>query len=301
MVGLVHCSAEKNIRQMDFYSDPNAGKQQDWNKQGVADLKRKLITANHILHHHGVVDAYGHVSARHPADPRIYIMAGYLAPALVTRSDDLIEYWVETSDPVNPNAKKGYAERFIHGEMFRMWPEVNCVVHSHAESVLPYVAAPGVPLIPVFHMAGFLGSKAPVFDIADVYQPGEQQDMLVRNARLGNALASHFSNSPTFAKPPPLDHNVVLMRRHGYTTHGYDIETAVYRGIYTKINAAAQTNTAIIHGSVFSGQSGGDGGFEPMSDDMVEGCKKMNVATMDKPWKLWVAEVENLGLYVNQG
>ena len=119
-------------------------------------LRRKLITANHILHHHGVVDAYGHVSVRHPGESGTYIMCGYMAPALVTYPDDLIEYRVEDSSPVNPGAKKGYSERFIHGEMYRRFPGVNCVVHSHSEAVLPYVAS-GVPLKPVFHMAGFLG------------------------------------------------------------------------------------------------------------------------------------------------
>jgi ribulose-5-phosphate 4-epimerase/fuculose-1-phosphate aldolase len=120
-------------------------------------LKRNLITANHILHYHGIVDAYGHISIRHPQNAEIYIMCGYMAPALVRSSDDLIEYWIKDSSTVDPNAKKGYSERFIHGEMFRMYPEVNCVVHSHAEDVLPYVAAAEIPMVPIFHMAGFLG------------------------------------------------------------------------------------------------------------------------------------------------
>jgi ribulose-5-phosphate 4-epimerase/fuculose-1-phosphate aldolase len=103
-----------------------------------------------------VVDAYGHISIRNPTNPEIYLICGYTAPALVTSSDDLIEYWVKDSSTVDPNAKKGYSERFIHGEIFRMFPGVNCVVHSHAQAVLPYVTS-GVPLLPVFHMAGFLG------------------------------------------------------------------------------------------------------------------------------------------------
>ena len=83
-------------------------------------------------------------------------MCGYMAPGLVSSADDLIEYRVSDSSAVDPNAKKGYSERFIHGEMFRLYKDVNAVVHSHAEEVLPYVTS-GVPLLPVFHMAGFLG------------------------------------------------------------------------------------------------------------------------------------------------
>jgi ribulose-5-phosphate 4-epimerase/fuculose-1-phosphate aldolase len=83
-------------------------------------------------------------------------MCGYMAPAVVSLPEDLIEYYVSDGSTVDPNAKKGYSERFIHGEMFKKFPEVNCVIHSHAEAVLPYVTS-GVPLLPVFHMAGFLG------------------------------------------------------------------------------------------------------------------------------------------------
>ena len=83
-------------------------------------------------------------------------MCGYMAPALVASPADLIEYRVEDSSTVEPNAKKGYSERFIHGEIFKRFPDVNCVIHSHAEDVLPYVVS-GVPFKAVYHMSGFLG------------------------------------------------------------------------------------------------------------------------------------------------
>ena len=83
-------------------------------------------------------------------------MCGYMAPGVVSSSADLIEYYVCDSSMVNPIARKSYSERFIHGELFKKFPGVNCVIHSHAEEVLPYVTS-GIPLMPVFHMAGFLG------------------------------------------------------------------------------------------------------------------------------------------------
>jgi hypothetical protein len=43
-----------------------------------SQLRKKLITANHILHYHGVVDAYGHISIRHPQKPDVYIMCGWV-------------------------------------------------------------------------------------------------------------------------------------------------------------------------------------------------------------------------------
>lgn len=125
----------------------------------LAELYRDLITANHILHLHGVVDAFGHVSARHPTRHDVYFMAAENPPALVESPHDLVEYYILDSRPVDPKAAKGYVERFIHGEVYKRFPEVRCVVHSHSEDVLPY-ATSGVPLLPVYHMAGFLGKHS---------------------------------------------------------------------------------------------------------------------------------------------
>lgn len=103
-------------------------------------------------------------------------MCGYMPPALVESADDLIEYWVDGSDPVDPNAENGYSERFIHGELFKRYPGAQSVVHSHAESVIPYVSST-VPLLPMYHMSGFLGEKVPVLDIAPLYEESHKHDM----------------------------------------------------------------------------------------------------------------------------
>jgi ribulose-5-phosphate 4-epimerase/fuculose-1-phosphate aldolase len=195
-----------------------------------------------------------------------------MAPALVQGSSDLIEYYVDGSDTVDPNAKKGYSERFIHGEIFKKFPDVNCVIHSHADDVLPYVVS-GVPMKPVYHMAGFLGKEVPVFDIAPLYKeagtPVEKQDMLVSNSHLGNGLASKFS-----ARTKP-EHAVVLMRRHGFTTQAESIEMAVYRAVYTKINAKAQTDALSVSKN-FGGETVFDAGDLGLTGDQTVGCAAMN-------------------------
>ena len=117
-----------------------------------------LITANHILHYQNVVDAYGHVSFRHPDKPNVFIMSGDKAPALVSSPSDLIEYRVSDSSPVDPNVKKGYQERFIHSELYKRFPDINSAVHSHSHAVLPYTMN-GVAMQPAFHIAGFLGTQ----------------------------------------------------------------------------------------------------------------------------------------------
>jgi ribulose-5-phosphate 4-epimerase/fuculose-1-phosphate aldolase len=120
-------------------------------------LQRDLISANHIIHHHGVVDAYGHISVRHPEQPDTYLMSANMAPALVSSSADFVQYRVEDSSSIsNANVPKGFIERYIHSEIYKMYPDIQCVIHSHAEEVLPY-ATSGVPLQPMYHMSGFLG------------------------------------------------------------------------------------------------------------------------------------------------
>lgn len=121
-------------------------------------------------------------------------MCSYMPPALVETSDDLIESYLDGSNPVDPNAKKGYSERFIHGEISKRFPEVQAVVHSHAQAVLPYVVA-SIPLMPVSHMGGFIGrQQAKVWDTAPLYADNDQQDMLVNNPRLGTSLAREFAS-----------------------------------------------------------------------------------------------------------
>lgn len=217
-------------------------------------------------------------------------MCGYMPPALVESPDDLIEYYVDGSDPVDPAAKKGYSERFIHGEIFKRYPGVNSVVHSHAESVLPY-AVTTAPMLPMYHMSGFLGGPVPVWDPVPLYSETYQQDMLVNNEMLGASLAEKFS--PEASSIP--DRTVVLMKRHGYTTWGTDIPTAVYRTIYTLINAGVQTNATIVQAAVGDGKK-----VEGLSERHCADCKKMNERTQDKSWRLWSREVESSPMYVNR-
>lgn len=112
------------------------------------DLFCTLITANHILHHHGVVDAYGHISVRNPQDPTTFFISKSLAPALVSSREDLEEYRISDASPVNEDAPKGYAERFIHSEIYKKYKGVHSVIHGHPEVVLPFSIS-SIPLRPV--------------------------------------------------------------------------------------------------------------------------------------------------------
>ena len=182
-----------------------------------------LVSANRILAHENIVDGFGHVSVRDPRDPANYLLARSMAPALVT-ADDIMTYDVATSTPVDPRGRASYAERFIHGGIYRARPDVKAVVHSHTPSVIPFGAVGTVPLRPIYHMGAFLSTGVPVFEIDDA--GGTATDMLVETQALGDALARTLGSA-----------NVVLMRGHGMAVAGASIPEAVFRAYYTAQDA----------------------------------------------------------------
>ena len=101
-----------------------------------AALLDDLVAANRILVDQGVVDGYGHVSVRHPADLQRYLMSRSIAPELVTAAD-IMEYDLDSS-AVDARGRTSYLERFIHGEIYRARPDVKAVVHNHSPSVIPF-------------------------------------------------------------------------------------------------------------------------------------------------------------------
>ncbi|KAH6667444.1 class II aldolase and Adducin N-terminal domain-containing protein [Halenospora varia] len=259
------------------------------------DLARKFVSACHILHYHRVLDAYGHLSVRHATQPDLFVMARQVAPALVAAPEDLVQYRVSDASPVDPLMTDGYVERYIHSEIFKKYPEVNAVIHSHAESVIPYGIS-GVPLQPCFHMAGFLGTSTPVYDISTLYGPEDTKDLLVRNTRLGAALAECFGNSSS--KSRSAGHAVVMMRGHGMTVVAANIEECVLRSIYTQQNAAIQTTVLTTRAAYSSSKPLPDVRF--LNDAEAADAAVMTHWSSSRPWKLWVKEVEEAGFYTNR-
>jgi len=188
-----------------------------------AALLADLAAASRILVAQGVVDGFGHVSLRHPQAPDRYLMARSIAPALVTPAD-IIEYDLD-SNPCNANGRGSFLERFIHGEIYKARPDILSVVHSHSPSVVPFGLV-GVPMQAMFHNAAFLAAGVPVFDIREKFGA---TDMLVGNGAKGVALAQAMG-----------DRDVVMMRAHGAVACGPTLQAAVFRAVYTEVNARIQ-------------------------------------------------------------
>jgi ribulose-5-phosphate 4-epimerase/fuculose-1-phosphate aldolase len=186
----------------------------------LAPVIRDLVIANRILAHEKVVDAYGHVSVRHPLHPERYLLACSRSPELVECSD-ILEFHLN-SDPLASERRHFYLERFIHGTIYEARGDVNAVVHSHAEDLLPFSIS-STPLRPVIHNASAMGLDAPVWDIRDAFG---DTDLLVTNQDRGRDLAKALAEA-----------NVVLMRGHGFTAVGPTLFETVRLSIYLPKNA----------------------------------------------------------------
>lgn len=189
---------------------------------GPADaaLIGDLVAANRILAHYGVLDAWGHVSIRHPKNPERYLLSRARAPALVG-AEDIMEFDVN-SDPVDQRGRRMFLERYIHGEAYRARPDVQAVVHSHSPTMIPF-SVTGEPLKAISHIASFLAHGCPCFEIRDA---GLTRGLLVTNNKQGAALAKTLGDKP-----------VALLRGHGNVVVAEDIPRVVHRALYTEINA----------------------------------------------------------------
>ena len=223
-----------------------------------AALIEDLVAASRILANEGVLDAYGHVSARSDKRPERFIMSRSRAPALMTAAD-VMELGPD-SEAVS-DKRKGFIERYIHGEIYRTRPDVRAIVHSHADSVVPF-GVTGGRLRPVYHMASFLWSGVPVFDMRKFRA---ESDLLVRDRATGAALAGALGPCPC-----------VLMRGHGMTVVGETIPEVVFRAVYTAKNAKLQLQALQLEGPV-----------EFLSDAEGRLATATNRPTIERPWELW--------------
>jgi ribulose-5-phosphate 4-epimerase/fuculose-1-phosphate aldolase len=184
-------------------------------------LIQDLVIANRILAKEEVVDAYGHVSVRHPEDPNRFLIARSVAPELIT-AEDIVELGLD-GQPVAGEARTLYLERFIHAAIFEARHDVMAVVHAHAEDTLAFGISDATKLRPVIHSGSFIGPEVPVWDIADNF--GET-NLLVTNMAQGRDLANCLGGG-----------NVALMRGHGFAAAGRSLIEVVRMSVYLPRNA----------------------------------------------------------------
>lgn len=227
-----------------------------------------VAAAARILAARGVVDGFGHVSMRHPDAPDRYLMSRALAPASVTPAD-IVEYDLD-SEACDPDAPKGFLERFIHGQIYKARPDIGAVVHSHSPSVIPF-GLTKASMQACFHNAAFLAQGVPVFDIGKDYGP---TDMLVSDNDKGVALAASLGDKP-----------VALMRAHGSVACGPSLEVAVFRAVYTEVSARVQ------HWALALAEDGEE--LAALSEEEGRLADVPNQTAGMRAWDLWRAEIRD--------
>jgi HCOMODA/2-hydroxy-3-carboxy-muconic semialdehyde decarboxylase len=222
-----------------------------------------LAASSRILADQGVFDAAGHVSMRHPGHPERFLMSRSLAPQMIT-ADDIMEFDID-SNAIDARGRNGFIERYLHGEIFRVRPDVMAIAHSHSPSTIAFGLS-NVPMRAMYHNAAFLAAGVPVFDIRDKFGA---TDIVISTAEKGAALAKVLSDKP-----------VALLRAHGMVATGPSLPVAVFRAIFTVTSAHIQHQALALGGPV-------------AALDAEEGrlADVVNVQTVGRAWDLWKKRV----------
>jgi ribulose-5-phosphate 4-epimerase/fuculose-1-phosphate aldolase len=225
-----------------------------------------LVAANRALARLNVLDAFGHVSVRDPRNPHRYLISRSIAPESVCAADILVlDLDSQAVDPKDEGTLL-YRERFIHGEIYKVRPDVNAVVHSHSPTVVPFTVT-RAKLRPLLHNAGFLGLGAPLFEIRK--SVGDGTDLMILTPDLGKDLAKKLGK----------DAAVVLMRGHGDSVVGPSLPNAVFRAYYTEINARQQLQAISIGGPI---------NFMTKAEALTSSDAMLRASA--RPWALWRAK-----------
>jgi ribulose-5-phosphate 4-epimerase/fuculose-1-phosphate aldolase len=236
----------------------------------LTDVIEDLCVANRILSHEGVLDAFGHVSVRHPTDPNRYLLARSRSPLLI-EPDDILEYKLD-SEPVKRTSVRLYSERVIHGAIYQARSDVMAVCHHHAPSVMPFCIS-GKPIVPVFHLGATIGEQTPFWDQADEFG---DTNLLVVKPEEGQSLARALGR-----------HWVVLMRRHGATVAGTNLKELVSRSIFLCQNAEYQMKAYLL------------GAPAPLRPGEVKLAGSINVmpSVVARTWEYWSTRLREAGFW----
>jgi len=234
----------------------------------LTDLRYELALASRILANEGVLDAFGHVSLRHPSDPGRYFLPRARSPQLVEPAD-VLEFTLD-SEPAKPAVDKLFAERVIHGSIYAARGDVMAVCHHHAAAVLPFCVA-GVPIIPVFHLGAAAGEDIPFWDQRDEFG---DTNLLVVKPEEGRSLARTLGAHPA-----------VLMTHHGATVVGKDLRELVSRAIFMCQNAQYQLQAHLL------------GKVVPLSSGETRLAGSINAMpnVVGRTWEYWTMRLADAG------
>jgi len=224
------------------------------------DCVAEIVQAGRILSRENILDSFGHVSARHPDMASRYLMPRVRAAELVTEEDVIV---LDLDDNlVSPGQPRIFAERCIHGAIYRARPDVMAICHHHAPAMMPFCVS-DAQLVPVFHLGATMGPTPALWDSQDQFG---DTNLIVSTREQGDSLASALAANWT-----------VLMRGHGATVAGRSIKELVFRAIYGARNAEVQWKAAQI------------GTVRSLTPAEATSAAEFNLTpfAMDRAWEQW--------------
>ncbi len=232
----------------------------------ISKLKDDIVTANRVLAQHHVLDSFGHVSVRHPTNPKHFLMSRARAPNCV-EIGDIMEFTLD-GQVVGHVAGKPYSERFIHGAILEARPDINSVVHNHSPNVVPFTVQTKYRMRPIMHMCAPIGTDIPTWDIAHKFGT---TNLLVTNIEMARDLAQTLGKN-----------NVSLMRGHGSVVVGKSLRESVFTSIYMELNAEMLIKALQL----------APGDLTYMSEGEVEIATAGRAGfTFERGWENWCREV----------
>jgi HCOMODA/2-hydroxy-3-carboxy-muconic semialdehyde decarboxylase len=242
----------------------------------LAAIREELSLANRILAHEGIVDAFGHISVRHPTDPGRFLISRHRAPELVAPAD-ILEYTLDT-EPAQPTPAgwRHYGERVIHGGIYQARPDVMSVCHHHAPAMMPY-AISRAAVVPVYHLGASMGLRVPFWDSRDDFG---STALVLTKPEEGHSLAKALGQGW-----------MILMGRHGATVAGTSIRQTVFRSIFSCKNAELQTQARLL------------GHVEALDAQEVELAAAYNLrpGPQERAWDYWAKRVQDAEAIVAAG
>ena len=231
-------------------------------RSSVETARDELARANRILTNESVLDAFGHVSVRHPNNPDQFLMSRSLPPLMVGASD-ILEFNL-ASELLVPSAERQYAERVIHGAIYSARTDVNAICHHHSTSMLPFCVT-GQKLEPLSQLGAVCGRDIPFWDSRDEFG---DTDLLVvtqpQAASLARALGANW---------------LVLMRRHGATCVGTTLKEMMFRAVHSNNNAELQLRAMAV------------GALDVLSDGEIALASNIRPISLERSWNYWNARI----------
>jgi L-fuculose-phosphate aldolase len=178
-------------------------------------IKQTLIDAGKVLVGEGQDDfTRGHISMRLPDNPSLFYMKAHSIGLDEITMDNILT--IDLEGKVVAGAAKRHSEVYIHSEIFKVRPDVNCVIHTHP----PYSVALSASNRPLRALSQ---PSALFYKNVGVYTDTIN---LIRDHGMGAGVAKALG-----------PHRAVLLKNHGVVVTGASIEETVI-GVIMLENAA---------------------------------------------------------------